>query len=93
MTTIDGLIAEGVPAQQFIKIDVEGAEHLVLAGAERCLAQHHAAMIIETSNGELMRQLCNSGYAAFRIDAGNLLLVPASGAHDLSPIRQSFAAI
>ena len=90
--TIDGLIAEGIPAPQFIKIDVEGAEHLVLAGAENCLARHHPVMIIETSNRALVRRLRDSGYTAFRIDAGNLLFIATAGARNLEPIRQSFAA-
>ena len=90
--TIDGLIAEGAPAPDLMKIDVEGAEHLVLAGAASCLAQHHPAIIIETSNATLIRQLIALGYAAFQIDAGNLLLVSDSHALDsLSRVFSRFA--
>ena len=75
--TVDRLIAEGVPPPDLMKIDVEGAEHLVISGAEACLLQRAPALIMETSNMELVRRLCNLGYEAYRIDDGNVLFIPA----------------
>lgn len=39
-TTVDALVASGVPAPDALTIDVEGAELRVLLGAERTLAEH-----------------------------------------------------
>src|SRR5579862_1105320 len=38
--TVDHLIQEGATPPDLMKIDVEGAEHLVVAGAASCLAKH-----------------------------------------------------
>jgi FkbM family methyltransferase len=87
--TIDELIAEGFPQPSLIKIDVEGAEHLVLAGAKSCLARHRPIIIIETSNTDLVRGLLATGYSAFRIDHGNLLFVAATDS-DLTSLHRAF---
>lgn len=88
--TVDSLISEGLPAPDLMKIDVEGAEHLVLAGAEACLNQTRPALILETSNSKLLRQLSDKGYAVFRIDAGNFLCVCAESGTELVPFEQVF---
>jgi FkbM family methyltransferase len=41
--TIDSLIGEGLPAPHLMKIDVEGAEHLVLAQFGRFIRRRNAA--------------------------------------------------
>jgi hypothetical protein len=41
------LVADGAPPPSFLKIDVEGAEGLVLAGARQTIARHTPAMIVE----------------------------------------------
>jgi FkbM family methyltransferase len=64
-STIDSLITDGLPPPSLLKIDVEGAEHLVLAGAESCLTKHCPALIVETSNPELVGRLRNAGYRHF----------------------------
>jgi FkbM family methyltransferase len=89
-TTIDSLIKEGVPAPSLIKIDVEGAEHLVLAGAKDCLERDSPTLIVETGNIDLVRGLCDSGYRAFRIDGGDFLLISARLDVDWERVRAVF---
>jgi FkbM family methyltransferase len=89
--TVDDLIAGGVPPPELIKIDVEGAEHLVLAGAESCLARQRPALIIETSSGDLVRKLRGSGYTVFRIDAHNLLFLSVMPGVDLTLVRRTLS--
>ncbi len=45
--TLDTLAEKGVPAPDFIKIDVEGAEEFVLAGAANMLSQKKPFLMIE----------------------------------------------
>jgi FkbM family methyltransferase len=90
MATVDGLIGEGLPAPDMMKIDVEGAEHLVIEGARQCIAARRPVLIIETANAELIRELAGSGYAAFRIDAENLLFVPEGDGVDTSVLTHAF---
>lgn len=50
----DVLRRMGSPPVDFIKIDVEGAEHLVMKGAERCIQTHRPIIVFEfgeRSNG------------------------------------------
>lgn len=48
LETIDGMIANGrMKPPHLLKVDVEGAEQLVLEGAEKTLASHHPIIIIE----------------------------------------------
>ena len=90
--TVDSLIAEGIPSPDFIKIDVEGAEHLVLGGADSCLSQRHPAMIIETVNADIIRRLKDAGYRVFRIDETNFLFVHRGCKVDMVPIESAFPA-
>jgi FkbM family methyltransferase len=75
-TSVDGLIANGTPAPDVMKIDVEGAEGLVIAGAKSWLATDHPVLIVETSNLDLVKDIAAMGYRASRIDAENVLFVP-----------------
>jgi FkbM family methyltransferase len=88
--TVDSLISEGLPAPDLMKIDVEGAEHLVLAGAENCLSKRRPVLILETSNLEVLRQLDNKGYSIFRIDCGNWLCIAVESTAKLAPFKQAF---
>jgi hypothetical protein len=62
-TTLD-LLTDRYGVPDFVKIDVEGAEVLVLAGARHLLAVHHPRLIVEVhhaDNGPLIRDLL-AGY-------------------------------
>lgn len=65
--TLDDLIERGqVSPPDYIKIDVEGAEMLVLSGARALLAKHHPTIFLATHGPELHQQCCqflsNLGY-------------------------------
>lgn len=51
-TTIDALVAGGTPPPAVIKIDVEGAEGRVIAGARETIAAHRPALLIEVHSPE-----------------------------------------
>jgi FkbM family methyltransferase len=53
--SLDDFIASGNPAPQLLKIDVEGGETAVLAGAERLLAEHKPLIICEVHHAEAAR--------------------------------------
>jgi len=91
--TIDKLIADGTPVPNLLKIDVEGTEHLVLAGGERCLTDFKPVMIVETGDANLIQRIHGIGYVAFRIDFGNVLFVPISQGIDLAPIDRLFSRL
>ncbi|HUR85968.1 MAG TPA: FkbM family methyltransferase [Solirubrobacteraceae bacterium] len=49
ISTLDDLLARGVIAPpDFLKMDVEGAEHAVLQGATRILREHRPSIVAET---------------------------------------------
>ncbi len=57
LETLDGLIAAGkIQPAQLLKIDVEGAEFLVLQGAQQLITQHHPSFYIEAHSHDLARQ-------------------------------------
>ena len=89
--TVDSFIADGLPAPSLMKIDVEGAEHLVLAGAEACLNSDKPVLLVETSNTDLVHRLRDKGYRAFRIDAENILFIPATSGLDLGEFLNAFS--
>ena len=51
--SLDGLIREGLPEPDFIKIDVEGAEEFVLRGAENLLQKKKPLLMIEVHSPEI----------------------------------------
>ncbi len=55
--TIDGLIKNGMSAPDFIKIDVEGAEEMVIKGALDCLKSKKPYLMIEIHSHEI-GQVC-----------------------------------
>jgi FkbM family methyltransferase len=57
VTTIDELVASGMPAPQVIKMDIEGAESRALIGAARTLAQHRPLLLLST-HGYAQHEAC-----------------------------------
>ena len=65
--SLDSLAAEGLPRPDVIKVDVEGAEALLLRGARRLLREAGPSLLIELHGAELAREvlpiLADLGYA------------------------------
>lgn len=73
MVVLDELHKKGgLPAPNFIKIDVEGGEMVVLRGLENILNEHHPKMIVATHGDEIheetMSFLSGKGYKFTPID-------------------------
>jgi FkbM family methyltransferase len=71
-TTLD-LLTDRYGPPDFVKIDVEGAEVLVLEGARYLLAEHHPRVIVEVhqaANGPLVRDLL-AGYQLTELRHGD----------------------
>jgi FkbM family methyltransferase len=75
-SSVDDLIAGGARAPGLVKIDVEGAENQVLAGAGECLRKARPILIVETGDAAFRQKLAAHGYVIFRIDDGNILALP-----------------
>jgi hypothetical protein len=84
---LDDIIREsGVSRVDVIKIDVEGAEYLVLKGAQETLARFHPMLLVEvvepqlramgTSSGQLRELLRAHGYREGRHDDLNVEFLP-----------------
>ena len=57
--SLDGLISQGeVPTPQYIKVDVEGAEMLVLLGAKSLLADARPTLFLATHGYDTHKQCC-----------------------------------
>jgi FkbM family methyltransferase len=84
--TLDSLAGQAARVS-LIKIDVQGAEMLVLGGAQAILRQHRPALYIEVSDADLRRfgtsaeallkHLAEQGYAFFILGEGAQPLTPA----------------
>jgi len=69
--TLDWLL-DYFPPPTFVKIDVEGAEHMVLAGAERILSRHRPVILCEVSENNtrvVSERLRPYGYRFFDAEA------------------------
>jgi FkbM family methyltransferase len=89
--SIDGFVAQYGLAPSFIKMDVEGAEVLVLRGAERTLTAHRPA-IVYSIHGEEQRESCREilrshGYAVEPIDPAHAewVAVPPAASASRAP--------
>jgi len=72
--SIDKLVVDGtIPLPDFMKIDVEGAEYLVLTGAQKTIAIAKPTLFLATHGDEIHRQCCD-----FLMDMG-YHLSPISG--------------
>jgi FkbM family methyltransferase len=72
MTSLDQLVADGVlPGIQLLKIDAERAEHLVLRGAGKVLAQHKPDVLCELLQNaeiqEIEEHFQRLGYQFYKI--------------------------
>jgi FkbM family methyltransferase len=81
-STIDALIAEGVPEPDFIKCDVEGAEDRVLDGARALLARRPPIWLLETFREDIVSRMRSLGYSAHSRDSRNLLVEVTSLVHE-----------
>lgn len=96
--SLDGFISSGNPPPSFIKMDIEGAESLALAGASRLLSLGSIPWMLATHGDEIRARCCEilapHGYRLVAFDgvsdAGNasdFLAVPALHASP-SPMSQ-----
>jgi len=76
LMTLDAY-CQSMPRVDFMKIDVEGAEHLVLRGGKQMLMKHHPAIIVERnteSEHEVVAMLGELGYQITSITGRRLTL-------------------
>lgn len=82
-TTLDALVAQlGLPRVDCVKIDVEGAEALVIDGGRETLARWHPTIVFEANSTLILRRgdavdaawvkLAELGYSFFRLSDGAL---------------------
>lgn len=80
---LDSVLAETGSGPAILKIDVEGAEALVLAGARGTLARRRPAIVLEVHNRTACRAcvalLSEAGYTVRRIVGSELLDVAGEG--------------
>lgn len=74
---LDELISQGaIPPPDYVKIDVEGAEYLVLTGAKGMLEQSHPTIFLATHGKEVHMRCCDLlrslGYHLRPIGSGSL---------------------
>jgi predicted RNA methylase len=85
-TTLDAFVASSGIAPGLVKIDVEGAEEAVLAGAPRLLASRRPAFVIETHSLELEERcgdlLRTAGYAVSVLKARRFALQRRAADHN-----------
>lgn len=75
--SLDDLVgAQKIPAPDFIKIDVEGAEWLVLTGARETLSQYRPTIFLATHGRDVHQQCCQllklTGYTLEAIGGNNV---------------------
>ena len=79
--TLDELVfARGAPPPQVVKMDIEGAEGLALAGARRLLGEVAPLLLIEVHGEEAARavweELRQAGYRVFTLEHDREFLAP-----------------
>ena len=85
-STIDDLVARGMPAPDLIKIDVEGAEGRVIAGARDTITTHPPALLIEVHSVEAGLSVSDALPVAYRFEdiaSGAIATLPLAPGHYL----------
>lgn len=88
---LDTLAQQGYAAPDLMKIDVEGAERLVINGARALLRQSKPVIIMETTDNDLLQDLREMGYHIVPLDSSNVLCVPERWRDALVPQVESYA--
>lgn len=78
VVSLDELVAEqAIPLPNYIKIDVEGAEMLVLTGAQKTLSQAQPTIFLATHGRDIHQQCCTFleeiGYELSALDGGDVM--------------------
>lgn len=73
LVTLDSYVAETGVVPDLVKIDVEGHQGAVLAGAERTMTDHMPTLIIETKDEAMIHRVESFGYQPFRIEPDGTL--------------------
>jgi FkbM family methyltransferase len=83
MVTLDSLLERGTAKPDLVKIDVEGYENEVIAGAEHLLRDVGPTLIVElhpwADDAETRRLLETAGYSLRQITPQHILAVPTLG--------------
>jgi FkbM family methyltransferase len=79
-STLDSLIAAGLPLPDFIKCDVEGAEFLVFRGAQKTLASAGAPFVLFE-----VLEMCSSGFGVDKLAAAKFLEELGYSLFDVGP--------
>ncbi len=90
-TTLDDLVKSNGAAPDLVKIDVEGAEGLVLAGAKQCASRNRSRFLVEMHSNPELTMVANAsgvlgwceevGYAAWYLAQGSRLTDPTPIGH------------
>lgn len=74
--SLDALVPEEIPGPDFVKIDVEGAEPLVLTGARQTLYRYRPTIFLSTHGRDAHQQCCKllelTGYTLEAIGGNNV---------------------
>ncbi len=91
MVVLDELVKSGdLPAPQFMKIDVEGGEMMVLEGAREIIETHHPRMVLATHSPEL-RQACSDFLTARGYEMQDIQATGDGCEWRVIPVEQSTA--
>ncbi|MGI9119202.1 MAG: FkbM family methyltransferase [Acidimicrobiales bacterium] len=98
VTTVDTVVEEcGIPHVDLMKIDVEGAEHLVIAGAESTLRRDRPLVICEVLPAQpgvvqVQEALLHHGYEFFLLTTSGLESMPGLTPHPKGTVRNYLCA-
>jgi len=85
--TVDRLVDAGLPAPELLKLDVEGAEALVIRGAARTIAVHRPLLLIEVHFTQAGRDVVAAlpvQYEFTDVETGAVVAPPIPAGHYLA---------